>query len=108
MLGDPTLEQLARLLPGSDGVSGFVVEQEWTLVATYAKAPSSDGVDCAVHVSRMPALFWRISVPAWDMEITTGSGVAELVDNLAHAIQTGMVVVRNASLSEAEPTGRML
>lgn len=105
-LGDPTLEQLARLLPGSDGVSGLVVEQEWTLVATYPK--EWDGTECAVYVSRMPALFWRILVPAWDMEITTGSGVAELVDHLASAIQRGMVVVRHASQSEAEPSGRML
>jgi hypothetical protein len=55
---------------------------------------------------RMPAVFWRIE--AKDIEVTTGSGMADLVDQLASAIQTGMIAIRHGSASEAAPTGRML
>ncbi len=65
-----------------------------TIAASYT-ANNSDGHDVEVFVTAMPARFYRIDVaPRGDKPgytITTGSGCADLVHQMAEAIADGML-----------------
>jgi len=65
-----------------------------TIAASYT-AQNSDGQDVEVFVAAMPARFYRIKVAPRDDKpgytITTGSGCADLVSQMAEAIADGML-----------------
>ena len=65
-----------------------------TIAASYS-AQNSDGHDVEVFVTAMPARFYRVDVaPRGDKPgytITTGSGCADLVRQMAEAIADGML-----------------
>lgn len=75
-----------------------------TIAASYS-AQNSDGRDVEVFVTAMPARFYRIEVAPRDdkpgYSITTGSGCADLVRQIAEAIAGGML-----GFEQKDPAGK--
>lgn len=107
-----TLEERARTIPGVVGFSGLVTDADWQFVTVYPRQSEfREGTEVQVYVHRMPAMFWKIVIPAWEMAFTTGSDMHDLVDRMAQAIQGGMLGIEQVAdarsvLSEMNPNGR--
>lgn len=81
---------------------------DWTLIARYPKNPrDGDGQDVEVYCASLPAEFFLIRALETPnsvndinsaFQLSTGSGVAELVAQIADAISRGMLGLNTDSL----------
>lgn len=78
-------------------------KRDWTLIAKYPKTPKDgDGQDVEVYCAALPAAFFLIkALPTPNsmneikngFQLSTGTGMEKLVDEMATAISAGMLAL---------------
>jgi hypothetical protein len=84
--GGDALREAVKKLPGRPGMFGLIRDPEFREVRHY---PAAGGPEVVVSASRLPAVFWRIDVPATRQRWQTGTDVEDDVDEVASRIAAG-------------------
>jgi hypothetical protein len=73
---------------------------EETLIAKYPK--EKEGLDVNIYIKSAPAEFFTLKIVRTSIEITTGSGMQDLVAQIAENLANGMLGIESIQKTEKE------